>query len=225
MNRKNKKQIITTIVVILFFLLGGSWYLITTCGLPNKQKVPEGLTGVLSVTPQKPDDEARNNETVPKEAEGTEQAGELVVYVCGAVNQPGIYTLNAGSRLYEAIALAGGFSAEAAPAYHNLARSISDGERIYILSAKELELLTVEQQTHGENGEENPFMEGNSLINLNTATAEQLMTLSGIGEAKAKAILEYRKKVGQFTDIEEIKNVSGIGEAMFERIKDKIIVK
>lgn len=225
MNRKNKKQIITTIVVILFFLLGGSWYLITICGLPNKQKVPEGLTGVLSVTPQKPDDEARNNETVPKEAEGTEQAGELVVYVCGAVNQPGIYTLNAGSRLYEAIALAGGFSAEAAPAYHNLARSISDGERIYILSAKELELLTVEQQTHGENGEENPFMEGNSLINLNTATAEQLMTLSGIGEAKAKAILEYRKKVGQFTDIEEIKNVSGIGEAMFERIKDKIIVK
>ena len=225
MNRKNKKQIITTIVVISFFLLGGSWYLITTCGLLNKQKVPEGLTGVLSVTPQKPDDEARNNETVPKEAEETEQAGELVVYVCGAVNQPGIYTLNAGSRLYEAIALAGGFSAEAAPAYHNLARSISDGERIYILSAKELELLTVEQQTHGENGEENPFMEGNSLINLNTATAEQLMTLSGIGEAKAKAILEYRKKVGQFTDIEEIKNVSGIGEAMFERIKDKIIVK
>ena len=76
-------------------------------------------------------------------------------------------------------------------------------------------------------GEEGPAAssQANGLINLNTATAEQLMTLPGIGEARAADILAYRAKIGQFTDVEELMNVSGIGEARFEKIKDKITVK
>lgn len=223
MNRKNKKRI-TTAAVLLFFLAGGIWYFAATGGPGKEQENGTMLSGVLEASGQEavatPEAEAA---IVSDRA--SEPAEELVVYVCGAVNQPGIYTLKKGSRLYEAIALAGGFSAEADPAYHNLARGIADGERIYILSFAETKKLTTEQQVGGEEGASVADQGAAALINLNTATAEQLMTLSGIGEAKAAAILEYRKKAGQFTDIEEIMNVSGIGEAMFEKIKDKITVK
>ena len=223
MNRKKKKQKqITMVVVLLFFLTGGIWYVISTGGLSKEQKNSTELTGVLELT--KDVSETLAEETVSKvDASVSEET--VVVYVCGAVNQPGIYTLNAGSRLHEAVTLAGGFSKEAAPAYHNLARSILDGERIYILSATEVDALTAQQYVNGEDGATNSSLGSVTLINLNTATAEQLTSLPGIGEAKAAAILEYRNKVGRFSDIEEIMNVSGIGEAMFEKIKDKIIVK
>lgn len=222
MNRKTKKQM-TTVVVLLFFLAAGGWYFFKSGGFPEKQKNDTEMTSVLdtivaevSVTQSPKEASPENNEEKP---------AELVVYVCGAVNAPGIYTLAADSRLYEAIALAGGFSAEADPAYHNLARSIVDGERIYILSFAETKTLTAEQQVSGEEGAANASRGTDALINLNTATAELLMELPGIGESKAASILEYRARIGQFTDTREIMNVSGIGEAVFEKIKDKITVK
>ena len=223
MNRKKKKQKqITMVVVLLFFLTGGIWYVISTGGLSKEQKNSTELTGVLELT--KDVSETLAEETVSKvDASVSEET--VVVYVCGAVNQPGIYTLNAGSRLHEAVTLAGGFSKEAAPAYHNLARTVTDGERIYILSYEETKALTTEQQVTGETGKDNSALTETGLININTATAEQLMELPGIGEAKAAAILEYRAGIGQFTAQEEIMKVSGIGEAMFEKIKDKIMVK
>ena len=222
MNRKNKKRI-TTVLMVVFFLAGGLWYLVTTGGFTGEQQEQMEITGVLDTigTKQLSATPILSQE-LPEEV--PEQKEELVVYVCGAVNEPGIYTLPKESRLYEVIALAGGFSSEADPAYHNLARGIADGERIYILSYAETKALTMSQQVEGELGE-NSSQEQKFLVNLNTATAEQLTSLPGIGEAKAANILAYRKKVGQFTDIEEIMNVSGIGEAMFEKIKDKITVK
>ena len=119
--------------------------------------------------------------------------------------------------------MAGGFSAEADPTYHNLARYLEDEERIYILTYAETKELTVQEKAEGEEGAEEISV--GTLINLNTATKEQLTTLPGIGEARAESILEYRAKVGAFTDIEEIMNISGIGEAMFAKIRDKITVK
>lgn len=225
MNKKRKKQI-TTAIIFLFFLAGGLWYGITTGGF-FAQKDTTKLVGVLSTgqpeavsaTP-----ELSGGITQTAGTEGPESETELVVYVCGAVNQPGIYTLPADSRLYEAITLAGGFSAAADPAYHNLARVLSDGERIYILSAAETKELTVSQQVEGETGGNSAGTE-TALLNINTATAEQLTALPGIGDAKAASIVEYRLKIGKFTAIEELMNVSGIGEAMFEKIKDKITVK
>lgn len=219
MNRKIKKQI-TTVVILLFFVAAGLWYFTQTGGRKGKQQGSTELTGVLQAVVTEPpviSQEQGNSGDNPT------KSPELVVYVCGAVKEPGIYTLADGSRLYEAVTMAGGFSAEADPAYHNLARNIADGERIYILSCAETAELTIEQQAGGEEGAGS--MAADAPINLNTATAEQLTTLPGIGEARAADILEYRARIGQFAAIEELMNVSGIGEAMFEKIKDKIIVK
>ena len=214
MNRKTKKYIKTALILV-FFLGAGVWYFFFGKSSLEKQKTDTELTSILNTVEAEPAISEILNEEIPK---------ELVVYVCGAVNSPGIYSLSQGSRLYEAVTMAGGFSSEADPAYHNLARSITDGERIYILSVAETKELSAELRVSGEEGAEQA-LSSNGMVNLNTATAEQLTGLPGIGEAKAAAILSYRAKIGQFTDIEEIKNVSGIGEAMFEKIKDKITVK
>ena len=216
MNRKRKKQVVTA-AVFLFFLAAGLWYYFQGSEMLKRSKTDTEMTGVLDIlVTETPVARPPEQDVSVKE--------ELVVYVCGAVENPGIYTLPADSRLYEAIRMAGGFSKEADPAYHNLAREIEDGERIYILSASETKALTAEQQVAGEEGSAGSE-QVNGLINLNTATAEQLMTLPGIGEARAADILAYRAKIGQFTDVEELMNVSGIGEARFEKIKDKITVK
>lgn len=222
MNRKTKKRI-TTIVILLFFLTAGGWYFFQTGETREKQEDGAELSGIYSVAATEYPAVQQPEQNVPENENA--DFPELVVYVCGAVKTPGVYTLAAGSRLYEAVILAGGFSAEADPAYHNLARNITDGERIYILSCAETALLTTQQQVNGEEGAGSVTADANTSINLNTATAEQLMELPGIGEARAADILEYRARIGQFTAIEEIMNVSGIGEAMFERIKDKITVK
>lgn len=216
MNRKRKK-LITTAAVLLFFAVSGIWYYMQYNDNQKKQENDTKLTGVYDILPT-------GTPTEPSQTE-EEPAKELIVYVCGAVNTPGVYSLPAGSRLYEAVAMAGGFSKEAAPSYHNLARTVTDGERVYILSVSETEELTARQQVEGEEGEAAEATSGTSLLNLNTATAEQLMNLPGIGEAKAADIIEYRSKIGRFTNIEELKNVSGIGDVRFEKLKDKITVE
>ena len=209
--KQKKKWIIAATAV--FFLTAGVWYVSQISYGTGQEKDVAELSGVLepltvpvTMTPVPSPQEAKK---------------EIVIYLCGAVKTPGIYVLPEESRLYEAVAMAGGLLPEADEAYHNLARKITDGERIYILSQEETKALTAEVKKSGEEGKS----VSDTLLNLNTATAEQLTSLSGIGEAKAAAIVEYRSKVGQFKSVEEIKNVSGIGDAMFERIKDKITVK
>ena len=218
MDRKKRKWI-TVAAVFLFFLAGGLWYFLReqkTAGLPTE------TTKLQSVFQENSESDKDTSDSTQQAADEEEKAptASLVVYVCGAVNSPGIYTLSPDCRLYEAVAMTGGFSDDADLSYHNLARELADGERIYIYSCEETEQLTMQERLKGEAPEET---EG--LVNLNTAGKEQLMTLPGIGEAKAERILEYRRKVGQFTAAEEIMNVSGIGEAMFEKIKEKITVK
>ena len=217
-NKKVKKQG-TTIGIVVFFLVAGVWYFYKS-GEAKPQKAATELTGVVSrieenMTPEPEDVDGKTKATQE------EPKKEVVVHVCGAVNAPGVYVLPDNSRLYEAVAMAGGFCEDADTDYPNLARTVQDGERIYILSDEETNALTTEQKVAGEAGEQTQEV----LINLNTATVQQLTSLPGIGEAKAADILAYREKVGQFASVDELKNVSGIGEAMLERIKDKIIVK
>lgn len=156
-------------------------------------------------------------EAVPEET--------LCVYVCGAVAAEGVYSLPAGSRLVDAVDAAGGFTAEADRAYHNLAAYLSDGQKVYVPTGAETEELTAAERldckTEAEGGDRKEPLP----VNINTADKELLMTLPGIGEAKAESILTYRKNAGPFQETGELKKVSGIGEAMFERIKDKIVVK
>lgn len=149
--------------------------------------------------------------------------GMIYVQVCGAVNQPGVVTLPAGSRVFEAILLAGGLTQEAAENSVNQAQVLADGQQIMVWTREEMqekEIIPGEVEIAGTDSEDAQEKK----VNLNTATAQELMTLSGIGEAKAADILAYREQNGGFQSIEDIMKIRGIKEAIFERIKDQITV-
>jgi len=154
----------------------------------------------------------------------------LCVHICGAVGEEGVYTLPAGSRLTDGIEAAGGFIESADTTYHNLAAYLTDGQKIYVPTVEETKELSVSQRLENIGKNENggtsaPSGTENQKVNINTADFTELMTLSGIGEAKAESILQYRERVGLFQCVEELKNVSGIGDAMFERVKEHITVE
>lgn len=176
---------------------------------------------------EEPEDGGANGAGGTADAAFAETAPEerLCVYVCGAVAAEGVYSLPAGSRLVDALHAAGGFTGEADRTYHNLAAYLSDGQKVYVPTGAETEALTAAERLGSAAKEEDGGRKEPQPVNINTADKELLMTLPGIGEAKAESILAYRKKAGPFQDTGELKKVSGIGEAMFERIKDKIVVK
>lgn len=141
----------------------------------------------------------------------------ITVYVCGAVVQEGVYELPAGSRISDALLMAGGYDENALHGYVNLAERLEDGERIYFPDYQELEELGIVPISSTESSE-------SGLVNINTADAETLKTLPGIGDAKAADIIAYREEHGAFSSIEDIKNVSGIGESIYNRISSGITV-
>ena len=167
-----------------------------------------------------------------------EKAATLVVHICGAVAAPGVYELPAGSRIIDAVEAGGGFLPEADEACCNLAEAIEDGCQIYIMTKtescadgqteKKAGIQTSPDgglQTTDRNVRSNsaPALDS-GLVNLNTADAAALMTLPGIGESRAKAIISYREQHGAFVKIEDIMKISGIKQAAFSKIKDKITV-
>lgn len=161
--------------------------------------------------------EAVEDETVRK-AEG--QAAFVCVYVCGEVLFPGVYELPEGARLVDAIEAAGGMTEAAADSYLNLAAYAADGQKIEVLSAEKARELEEE----AEKQEKADRLVQGGLVNLNLATKEQLMTLTGIGEAKAEDILNYRETNGGFSNVEELMQIPGIKSGVFQKIKDQITV-
>lgn len=151
--------------------------------------------------------------------EETHVQDSVLVYVCGAVNEPGVYELAADVRIVDAVEAAGGFAAGAASEYENLAAGISDGQKIYIPWMED-----VTEDPHGEK-RQSADSKTTGLVDINTADLAELMSLPGIGEAKAKAILSYRENGGVFSAVEDIMQVSGIKEAAFEKIKAYITVE
>lgn len=145
---------------------------------------------------------------LPEESESV-----IWVHVCGAVQQEGVYALPAGSRYEQAIEAAGGFSEDADRTALNLAALAADGEQIRVLSKEEAEALNAAEASAAD-----------TRVNINTASKEVLMSLPGIGEARAEAIIAYREEHGEFQSIEDIMQVSGIKEAAFEKLKAKIKV-
>lgn len=155
------------------------------------------------------------------------QPGKCFVYICGAVKTPGVYEMEQNARLYEVVEAAGGLTEEAAEESVNQAREIVDGEMIRILTQEEAAGTGVEEtgeRTEPEVDDET-VKDTDGRIDLNLATAAELMTLSGIGQAKADSIIRYREKNGGFSSVEEIKQVEGIKEGVYNRIKDDIKVK
>jgi competence protein ComEA len=150
------------------------------------------------------------NVEVEQEAEEEDKKQDgIFVFVCGAVVKAGVYELPAESRVFEAVQMAGGFSENAATAQINQAEMLEDGIRLYIPTMDEM----MKEQSE-EDGK----------VNINTAAKEELMTLPGVGEAKAALIVEYREEQGRFQKIEDIMNISGIKEGLFGKIKDYIKV-
>lgn len=137
-----------------------------------------------------------------------------VVHVCGEVNTPGVVSLPKGSRIADALELAGGFTEKAATDVVNLAAFIEDGQQIVF-----------PDKDTAEAEKEKKRLEDSGIINLNTATLEQLVSLPGIGESRARDILAYREKMGGFQAPEELMQVPGIKENTFRKIEDKIVAE
>ena len=166
------------------------------------------------------------------------QQAMIYVDVCGAVANPGVFQLAAGSRGFQAIEAAGGYLPEAALTCVNRAGVLTDGQQIYILTQKEMERqgLDPAEMAGASDGQMNGSAgtgqntgiaaqaQQDNRININTADETQLTTLTGIGATRAQAIIAYRQENGPFAAIEEIMNVQGIKEGTFAKIKDEIVV-
>lgn len=159
------------------------------------------------------------DEIQDEKLDAIEDSGTIYVYVCGAVHEPGVYELEKGARIYEVIESAGGLRDDADKNYVNQAQILSDGEQIYIPTEEE-----AAQEHLISEAEKTVDTAADGRIDINTATKEELMTLSGIGESRAESILVYRQVHGAFQNIEELKNVDGIKEGVFQKIKDSITV-
>lgn len=146
----------------------------------------------------------------------------IFVHVAGAVHEPGVYQVETGTRVYQVIELAGGLTEEADQDFLNLAGSVEDGQKITVYTKAQVEAGETREVYRADSG--SSVDEQEKKVNLNTADKETLMTLSGIGEARAEAILAYREEQGGFQSIEEIMEISGIKTAAFEKIKDQITV-
>lgn len=141
---------------------------------------------------------------------------KIWVDVCGEVQHPGVYSLNAGSRVFEAVEAAGGFTEEADTKGLNQAEVLQDGQKLTVWSREEAAKRQEEQKVQETDAD--------GRVNLNTAAKSELMSLPGIGEVRADAIIAYREAHGGFEGIEEIKQIEGIKDSVFEKIKDRIRV-
>lgn len=138
--------------------------------------------------------------------ESTQVRGEIFVHVAGEVKKPGLYALAVGSRVEDAIELAGGMTKSAFEQSVNLARMVSDGEQIVVLDRSQVSI--------GSGVSE--------FTSLNNATKEQLEALPGIGPAMAQRIIDHRNEIGSFSDLSQLRDVSGIGEKLYAKISQQL---
>lgn len=212
---KNKKWGIPALILV--FAVIGVFY-----SVYFKETIPafedENEKQVVSMPEEKDSFEIQGIEDVkePDESEEEKEADRMVcVHICGQVKEPGVYTLGQDDRVAKAVEAAGGFTEKAQESSVNLARKVEDGEQIYVLSKEE----SKESMAQGA------FQTaGQGILNINLAEKEELMSLPGIGERKAEAILTYRSQHGKFKKIEDLTKIEGIKEGVFEKIKDKIKV-
>lgn len=219
---RHKKEIIITIIVLIIITIS----LVTL--FFYKKKKPKNNKNIIV-----------EEKIIKKENDSKESKIEYKVDIKGQINNPGIYTLDSNSRVIDVIEKAGGLTENANTTVINLSKKITDEMVIIIYSndeVKEFEKTKEKEEIIQSKCRQNEIysLENNacistikeetinSKISINKATKEELMTLQGIGEAKAKDIIDYREKNGEFTNIEDIKNVPGIGENLFAQIKENI---
>lgn len=244
----NKKQIVLAVTCSLL-LIAGICYSCTlqkdTSGnvwnLSQQQDMSE--EGLLEAEATKNSSDGASEQansqterTVEREQDKTEEEEELTqegstfAHICGAVTNPGVYPIKSDSRVVDLVELAGGFTVEAAKDYVNQALKVQDGQRIYIPTQTELQELSAREYMAGggissTSEQTSSVTSDTKLININTATAGELMELPGVGEAKAASIIEYRNTNGKFKTIQDLMKISGIKEGLFHKISGYITVK
>ena len=204
---------IKIIATITFIILAGTVYSVSTMikGGKADDRIELVVTDSVISTSDGAGSHFDSSDDITKDDSNT----DIYVHICGAVINPGVYQVPAGTRVYQALELAGGSSDDAYLSGINLADKLADGQKVYIPSEGEHAegILSI------DSGDVQSVM-----ININTASEAELMTLPGIGQSRAKDIINYRVKNGLFESIDDIMKVSGIKEAAFEKIKDLIKV-
>lgn len=153
--------------------------------------------------------------TADRTAEAADSKNEIYVQINGAVKYPGVYKVQDDARIFDVVELAGGMTEDAEPEAVNQALPVEDGQMITICTQEEWELARAEEKSPAEQADD-------GLVDINTADAAKLCTLPGVGQARAESILAYRQEHGGFQSVEEIKQVSGIKDGLYTKIKDKI---
>ena len=203
---KQKKNLLIVIIIIVIIII----YLVLTRYTEDEN------------------DDIQNNilDISENMTEETEENNFIIVHITGAVNKPGIVKLQEGGRIEDAIEAVGGLTEDSDISDVNLAYILEDGIKIRIptIDDEKTGNYITEDSGQGVILSEDSLSE-NSMVNINKADETELQTLSGIGPSLASKIVEYRTKHGKFSKIEDIKNVTGIGDSKFESIKDSICVK
>lgn len=204
----DKKKTIRIIIGVILFLVFGSMYVLYNHSSGGEIVVTEDFSdGELSQRSGKAESTAAA--LSPSAHTG------IYVHICGEIKKPGVYTFEKEPRVIDVVEKAGGFTKKAKQDCVNMAQLVADGTQLFIAGKEK-----VSQQREQEAKEELD----SGKVNINTASKEELMTLSGIGESKAAQILTYRETIGRFAKIEDIKNISGIKDGVFSKIKDYITV-
>lgn len=206
----NKKQKIIVVVLIIIMCIVIGYYIISKTEKYDYSDI-EKISNIIEED-QEVDDNIIEN--------------KIVIHITGEVEEEGVIELEKGARISDAIEEAGGTTEEADLSNVNLAYSLSDGQKVKIpnINEKDEEIIVVEEKAG-----ENIIIEGNKSkeekININKAAQTEIETLPGIGPSTALKIITYRNEHGKFKNIEDIKNVSGIGDSKFENIKEYICVE
>jgi competence protein ComEA len=216
-----KKWIISSICI---FLLCSSVYFYHDQKNEIEHEIP--FTQQQMITQKNPDEQAEQEKKADETTHSTvEKRTDVVIDVQGAVVRPGVYTLSSDARVYQAVEMAGGLLPEADEKQVNRAQRLADGMMLYIpRKGEKLPGLPPGASIMAGDGRSSVAVQGEK-INLNTATAEQLQTISGIGPSKSAAIIQYREEHGPFKTVEDLTNVSGIGPKTIEKMKDKIFAQ
>lgn len=214
-NLNNNKKIIIVIIVIVLGL--GGYYVYNNFGYNNQIESVEN--GIL----------VSNNEENTTNTTEEKSSNKIIVHITGEVVNPGIVELEEGERIFNAIEKAGGTTKDADTSKINLAYVVEDGMKINVPNVNDKseneEYISIAAETDSEKSNSTTQTTVKNLVNINTATQTELETLPGIGPSIATKIINYRKEKGKFSKIEDIKNVSGIGDAKYENIKNLIKVK
>ena len=218
MRRRSCLILILTINILILLLAG--------CGMNQETMVFSEDTANASISQDTLalDNAASSFDEASGKGDMAADNATVFVHISGAVNNPGVYELNMGSRLCDAIRLAGGFKEGACEDYCNQALILEDANQYFIPTIEEAAAMTASLGQDNENRFESHY-DSQGKLDINQASIEELMGLNGIGEARANAIVAYRQDQGPFKSIEDIKNVSGIKDALFSQIRDYIIVR